>query len=98
MPAQLRHVYYDQYKTPWSCEGMWTHPQHRDYHLNWSGNYVIMQLYGNFKNEIRMVKVEDFDAQYTPAWEPLIVCKFCGFSRMRPCTVRGNCPSLGNVS
>lgn len=90
----LRHCYRDTEGRIWSVEGFWSHPQHRDYHVGWTGEYVIAQEYGNFNNEVRMVKREDWEASYSLAWEPMTVCKFCGFSRMRPCTKRQTCPSL----
>lgn len=94
MTAELRHVYYDAQKKAWSVEGFWHHPQHRDYHKNWSGDYVILQEYGNFNNPIQMVKAENFDAIFTLAWEPMRVCQFCGFTRMRPCQKRQKCSNL----
>lgn len=93
---QLRHVYYDAQKKPWSLEGFWRHPQHRPYHLNWTGNYAILQEYGNFKNLIQLVDVDKFDDEFSLAWEPLKVCRFCGFSRMKPCLTRQTCPNLSD--
>lgn len=91
---QLRHCYYDAQKQVWSVEGFWHHPQHRDYHKDWDGDYVILQAYGNFKNELKFVLLAEFPETYTLAWEPLKVCRFCGFSRMAPCKTRQPCPNL----
>jgi hypothetical protein len=91
------HCYYDVDGRIWSVEGFWCHPQHRPYHKGWSGEYVIAQEYGNFKNEIRLVKLEDWPSEYTLAWAPMRVCQFCGFTRMMPCATRQRCPNLGSI-
>jgi hypothetical protein len=90
----LRDCFFDADKRVWSVEGFWSHPQHRDYHKNWSGEYVIAQEYGNFTNEIRLVKLEDWAGSYSLAWEQMKVCQFCGFTRMAPCKTRQTCPNL----
>lgn len=90
----MRDCYFAGDRTIWSVEGFWSHPQHRDYHKGWSGEYVIAQRYGNFTNEIRMVKLEDWPLFYSLAWEQMKVCKFCGFTRMAPCKTRQTCPNL----
>jgi hypothetical protein len=89
-----RDCFYDSDKRVWSVEGFWSHPQHRAYHKAWSGEYVIAQEYGNFTNEIRLVKLEDWAGAYTLAWEQMRVCEFCGFTRMAPCKTRQVCPNL----
>jgi len=97
MSAQLDHVYKGADGKHWSVEGFFTHPKHSpkiNYVDGWTGRYVIVQEYGNFRNEIRMIREESFDGLLTLAWEPLKVCKFCGFSRMRPCETRQTCPNL----
>lgn len=91
---KARHIYYDVDQRPWSVEGYWHHPQHRPYHRDWSGDYVILQEYGNFKNPIQLVLREEFDSKFKLAWVPLKVCEFCGFSRMKPCVERQTCPNL----
>jgi len=78
----------------WKCVGFWSHPEHRDYHKNWTGQYAIMQEYGNYGNPILLAKLEKFEVLYTLAWESMKVCRFCGFSRMAPCTKRQTCPNL----
>lgn len=95
MSAKLKHVYKDDENRIWSCEGFWKHPEYREYHKNWAGEYVILQEYGNFKNPIQLVLIEEFDSKFTLTWEPLKLCKFCGFSRMHPCLTRQACPNLG---
>lgn len=90
----LRDCYRDAEGKVWSIEGFWHHPQHRDYHNAWSGEYVIIQEYGNFTNEIRMTDLDGFLSRYTLAWEQMKVCQFCGFTRMSPCKVRQTCPNL----
>ena len=100
-PAELDHVYKSEDGKHWCVEGFFTHPKHYasiNYADGWTGRYAIVQEYGNFSNEIRLVREEDFSGLYTLAWGPLKVCKFCGFSRMVPCETRGVCPSLGNMS
>lgn len=91
---KLRDCFYDSEKRVWSVEGFWSHPQHRAYHKAWSGEYVIAQEYGNFTNEIRLVKLEDWAGAYSLAWEQMKVCEFCGFTRMAPCKTRQVCPNL----
>jgi hypothetical protein len=78
----------------WSFVARWKHPSHRDYHVNWSGEYAIIQVYGNFKNELRFVSLAQWDQLFELAWEPATVCKFCGFTRMKPCLVRQTCANL----
>lgn len=92
---KLGHVYRSREDgTPWSFVGLWKHPSNRDYHVNWTGEYAIVQVYGNFKNELRFIDLAKWDDLFVVAWEPLKVCKFCGFSRMRPCLTRQTCASL----
>lgn len=77
----------------WSFEGLWSHPKHQPYHVNWSGEFAIVQVYGNFKNELRLIKLEDWAELFELAWEPMRDCKFCGFPRMKPCLTRQFCAS-----
>lgn len=93
MAALIDHVYKD-HAGYWSVVAFFEHPNHQPYHKNWSGNYVIVQEYGNYKNTMRIILAEDFDSLFSLAWEPLKECKFCGFMRMVPCVKRQNCPSL----
>ena len=57
-------------------------------------DYVILQIYGNYGNEVEIVELAAFPHLYEFAWGPLIECKFCGFRRMSPCAVRQACPNL----
>lgn len=57
-------------------------------------DYVIVQVYGNYRNEVEIVELEAFPHLYEFAWGPLIECKFCGFRRMAPCATRQACPNL----
>jgi len=89
------HVYYSREdRSAWSFVGLWQHPSHRDYHVNWSGQYAIVQVYGNFTNELRFIDLSKWDELFELAWEPLRRCKFCGFNRMRPCETRQTCANL----
>ncbi len=89
------HVYYGRAdRSTWSFVGLWKHPEHRAYHVNWSGEYAIVQAYGNFKTELRFIDLSKWGELFEVAWEPLTVCKFCGFSRMRPCLTRQTCANL----
>ncbi len=78
----------------WSFVGRWKHPSHRPYHVGWNGEYAIVQANGNFKNELQFVLLAEWDDRFELAWEPLKVCQFCGFSRMRPCLTRQTCANL----
>lgn len=57
-------------------------------------DYVIMQVNGNYGNEVEIVELAAFPHLYQFEWGPLIECKFCGFRRMSPCAVRQACPNL----
>lgn len=57
-------------------------------------DYVIFQEYGNYGNEMEIVRVEAWPHLFEFAWGPLIECKFCGFRRMAPCATRQTCPNL----
>lgn len=57
-------------------------------------DYVIVQVYGNYGNEVEIVEIEAFPHLYEFAWGPLLECRFCGFRRMAPCAVRQTCPNL----
>lgn len=93
---QIGSTYYDAERQLWTVVALWKHPNHRDYHKGWTGEYVIVQQYGNYKNPLALVPLVDWTAKFTLAWEPLKVCRFCGFSRMVPCTKRQPCPSLSD--
>ena len=89
------HVYYlKEDRSPWSFVGRWKHPKHQPYHANWNGEYAIVQAYGNFKNELRFILLAEWDDKFELAWEPMRVCQFCGFTRMRPCLKRQTCANL----
>lgn len=91
--AKIDHLYRD-HAGIWKVVAFFDHPGHRPHHQNWSGKYVIVQEYGNFKNPMRMILAEDFDHLFTLAWEPMKQCAFCGHMRMAPCTKRQTCPNL----
>lgn len=57
-------------------------------------DYVIIQIYGNYGNEVEIVELEAFPHLYIFEWGPLLECKFCGFRRMSPCATRQTCPNL----
>lgn len=78
----------------WAFVALWKHPRRQDYHVNWTGEYAVVQVYGNFKNELRLVSLVEWDALFDLARAPATVCKFCGFTRMRPCLVRQTCANL----
>src|SRR4051812_5832726 len=89
------HVYWlREDRTAWAYVGPWKHPRHQPYHVNWTGEYAIMQVSGNFTNDMRLIELTKFDELFELAWEPMRVCKFCGFTRMRPCEKRQTCASL----
>jgi len=96
MPLAARnHVYREAGNDKaWNVVALWKHPDHRDYHVNWHGRYVVCQEYGVFSNPPRIVYEDDFERDFTLAWEPMRVCQFCGFTRMHPCEKRQTCPSL----
>ena len=83
-------VYSDRYGHHWSFVSMFRHNPKtcppRD--------YVILQIYGNYGNEVEIVELDAFQHLYAFEWGPLIECKFCGFRRMAPCSVRQTCPNL----
>lgn len=89
------HVYYSREdRIAWSFIGFWKHPGHRDYHINWTGEYAVIQVSGVLSNPPRVVALADWDNLFELAWEPMQVCKFCGFTRMRPCLTRQPCANL----
>lgn len=96
LEAQVDHVYYDADKKPWACVQLWHHPKHRHYHVAWTGDYAIMQEYGNYKDPIQVVPIEEFAWRFSLAWAPMTVCRFCGFTRMSPCQKRQTCPNLSD--
>lgn len=57
-------------------------------------DYVILQEYGNYRNEVEIVEIEAFPHLFIFEWGPLIECRFCGFRRMSPCATRQPCPNL----
>ena len=57
-------------------------------------DYVICQIYGNYRNEVEIIEVDAWPHLFDFAWGPLLECKFCGFRRMSPCAVRQSCPNL----
>ena len=57
-------------------------------------DYVILQIYGNYGNEVQIVELDAFPHLFTFAWGPMMECKFCGFRRMAPCATRQPCPNL----
>ena len=59
-------------------------------------DYVIIQIYGNYGNEVEIVELDAFPHLYEFAWGPLLECKFCGFYRMSPCAKRQVCPGLSD--
>ena len=91
---QVGSTYFDAERQPWRVVAFWKHPDHRSYHVGWTGEYVIVQEAGNYKNPLAFVLLADWTAKFTLAWEPLKVCRFCGFARMAPCTKRQTCPNL----
>ncbi len=89
------HVYRQRSDgTVWSFVARWKHPSHQPYHKGWDGEYAIVQEYGNFSNQPRLVLLADWDDQFELAWDPVKVCQFCGFTRMRPCLERQTCANL----
>lgn len=57
---------------------------------------VVAQEYGNFGNPMIALSLEDWWKMHhdEPAWRPLKMCQFCGFSRDNPCLTRQVCPNL----
>jgi hypothetical protein len=83
-------VYTDSTGQHWSFVSMFRH----DPKTCAPRDYVIIQIYGNYGNEVQIVELDAFHHLYAFAWGPLIECKFCGFRRMSPCAVRQTCPNL----
>lgn len=57
-------------------------------------DYIIVQVYGNYTNEVEIIEIAAWCHLFEFAWGPLIECKFCGFRRMTVCTKRQTCPNL----
>ena len=83
-------VYRDRYGHLWSFVALFKH----DPKTCVPTDYVIIQIYGNYGNEVEIVELDAFPHLYQFEWGPLIECKFCGFRRMSPCAVRQTCPNL----
>lgn len=83
-------VYQDRFGHHWSFVSLFKH----DPKTCEPRDYVILQIYGNYGNEVEIVELAAFPHLYTFMWGPLIECKFCGFRRMSPCAVRQTCPNL----
>jgi len=69
--------------------GYYTHDQRRA-----PRDYLIVQIYGNYGNEVEIIELGAWSHLFEFAWGPLIECKFCGFRRMTVCTQRQTCPNL----
>lgn len=57
-------------------------------------DYVILQEYGNYGNEVEIIELAAFPHLFLFEWGPLLECKFCGFRRISPCATRQTCPNL----
>lgn len=57
-------------------------------------DYVIIQEYGNYGNEVEIIELAAWPHLFQFEWGPLIECRFCGFRRMSVCTTRQTCPNL----
>lgn len=97
MPEPGSH-WYDADRSIWCVVGSWKSPEHRDYHRDWTGEYVAIRPNGLLSAPPRLVYLPLWPELFTLAWEPMRVCRFCGFTRMAPCKTRQPCPNLSDRS